>query len=566
MERRLLLISWRTIATLMAIPSASAVLQMVPLVQPLTMLWEISLIHHNTTNYGVDNFSYTISDGKGGTSTASIKVNLMRPFTWTGNTSNATNTNANWCGTSVTNPGLSGVCVGSGLAPSSGDIIVFDGSCSSPNCSPNMTSALSVNTIDIQSTFTGTITQNGNAITVSGGAFKMAGGIFVGGSANISLVAATEFSLTGTSQFTATSSNLSLSVSSATITPQLFNHNSGSVYFTGSSVNFTISNSVIFNNLHLNLNGAVSNFNGSIFSVNGTLNLNAASSGARLNNTTINVNGALSSSGSFGMPGSAVIKMVGSYTYLSGFLSAGTSTLEFSSPTATPIDFIPGTASYYNLTFSGVGNQANPINMGGGFANINGVLTMNSATGSAYISNGLLNVYGNNVVASNLGMISATNASIVLAGTGAQTVSGSSAAYIPNLTINNPIGAVTLSGNLKLSGTYTWINGSMTTTGSTLTFDSPTINSYLVTFGPVTYNNVTFAANSSTLYSFNSFLFAPSGAVNSTAGAAINMSGFALDCQSMSLSGAILTKGTGALTVNSVTQGTGALFGGTVNP
>lgn len=545
---------------------------------------------------GIDSFSYTVKNSKGSSKSVKITVNVMTPYTWTGQTGDGKwSTPNNWCGT-VSSPGFSGTC-GPGAIPTAAATAVFDGTCT--NCNANIDTNVNFGTLEMQSSYVGTITQQPTkTMAMTTGGWKMAGGNFVGGNSTITVGGTMDVS---SGNFTATFANLTLNTSSSNINPSTFNHNNGTVEFKTSNSSITIGNNVHFKNVNLFMTSGPSNFNGSIFYVDGDLNLNGAGTSIA-NNGTIYLGGNLTSAGARGMPGSLSIEMIGATSstisgvsgayipnlninktgaggislsgvvYLYGdfiyttasYFAANSSTLELHNSVLKPVVFKPNSITFNNLTFSGFGDTSNYIEMSGQSANVNGTLNLSGSSSTAYVYNGTFNVYGNISAASN-GVVGNSSTSIFIVGSTSQTISGVATAYIPNITINNTSGGVTLTGTLRLAGSYTWTSGSpMTTSGSTLLFDSPAINSYLITFGSATYDNVVFASvsNATTYNLYTSPLNALSV---STTAATINMNNNNMTCTTLSLSaGTGVYLSGGALTVNSASIGTGSYSSGNI--
>lgn len=154
---------------------------------------------------GVDAFSYAISDGHGGTSSATVTIKVMTPFTWTGAGGNSNwNQSGNWCGSLV-----AGVCAG-GPAPGASDTAIFDGTCSS-NCSATINASIDIGGLALNSGYAGTVTQGaGFSVTVETGGYSQAAGTFVGGSS--AMTDNGNFTMTG-GTFTSTSGTFTVSPS-----------------------------------------------------------------------------------------------------------------------------------------------------------------------------------------------------------------------------------------------------------------------------------------------------------------------------------------------------------------
>lgn len=216
----------------------------------------------NANSSGQDQFSYTVSDSNGDTATALVIINVMTPFTWTGNFGDGNWTSfGNWCG-SVTN----NACVG-GAAPSSSDIAVFDGTCTS--CHANINANVAVKGMRLNSGYVGTLTQQDNfTIAVGISHWNQYSGSFVGGNAKIKMQR--ELNLYGGS-FTSTSGLMELGYDAGSGTfydlriaaGAQFLHHSGIVRFVSSATSgggsykhlIDIANQVEFNHVEIKEGG-----------------------------------------------------------------------------------------------------------------------------------------------------------------------------------------------------------------------------------------------------------------------------------------------------------------------
>ncbi|PCJ60544.1 MAG: hypothetical protein COA79_08200 [Planctomycetota bacterium] len=200
--------------------------------------WELSLEGNSTL---ADKVTVKRSNASGGTyavlATGSIDYGnntnwvgliVIPDYTWLGGDGNW-NTGGNWQG---------------GAVPGSGNVAIFS-SISATNCT--IDAVVNVQGFDIQATYSGTISQNANAIAVGSSHWTQAGGGFAGGSATITTDGS--FILSG-GIFTSTSGTLSANAV-FTISGGTFNHNSGKVIW-GKDSNQTITtNGVSFYNIDL---------------------------------------------------------------------------------------------------------------------------------------------------------------------------------------------------------------------------------------------------------------------------------------------------------------------------
>ncbi|MBL7687536.1 MAG: hypothetical protein JNJ49_05835, partial [Bdellovibrionaceae bacterium] len=174
-----------------------------------------------------DSFTYTISDGRGGTDTATVTVNYQIPFTWIGSGADANwTTTANWLG---------------GAVPGASDTAYFNNQCTT-YCNPSINGNVSVLGLRMNTSFSGTIAQNNtNTITIGTSGWTQRAGTFTGGDSTITFSSGTFVQTGGT--FTATSGtilftqpaisgNLTLFSVGAAAT---FAHNSGTLQLNGHS-------------------------------------------------------------------------------------------------------------------------------------------------------------------------------------------------------------------------------------------------------------------------------------------------------------------------------------------
>jgi hypothetical protein len=241
--------------------------------------------------------------------------------------------------------------------------------------------------------YTGTISQGANTITISGVA-NFGGGIFAGGSADIIITG--NFTNSGTA-FTSTSGTLEFN-NNVDLTGGAFSHNNGSVRLNSISGNLTLNgNSPVLYNLELVGNGNAYNFtnsgdvtvshalsitgtsycriNGSAIDVTGDINISNTATGGggngqiNLNGTgTQFINGAaaagfgalpqfnINSSGTVNLTG--FISFAIGLVYTSGTVNPGTSTVCFTNTGTNSYD-ISGVLTLNNVTFLTGGTNGN---------------------------------------------------------------------------------------------------------------------------------------------------------------------------------------------------------------
>lgn len=469
-------------------------------------------------------------------STSQTETISINPFIWTGGGGDANwNTAANWSG---------------GAAPGSGNVAVFDNTCSA-NCSPSINVNINVSGVRVHTGYSGTITQGaGFTITLGTKGWTQLGGTFSGGNSSISSTGA--ITLAGGS-FTSTSGNFTASSNWTISNSPTFNTNSGTLVFNGA--NTITPGSVHYNNVTFSSSGATHSLNGGTMLIDGLLSLaSTATTSSLINSGTLKAYGNVTAS-SYGSMGNATLQVAGNAAgqTIAGITSANIPTLDIAAGTnnvtlsgtlllagsysVTSVGTLtttgstlifngggtitPGATHYNHVTFTGF---VKTYELGGATMHIDGTLTLASISSSppCTINAGTLMAHGD-VVTSNNGQQG--TAIVQLAGNAAgQTITGTSSAGIPNLTIDAGTNNVTFNGTVWVRGIYTLTSvGTLTTTGSTLTLTG----GGTITPGSVHYNNVTFASyvssyslGNGTMYidgtlSLASTSMSPPGSINS---------------------------------------------------
>lgn len=206
----------------------------------------------------------------------------------------------------------------------------------------------------------------------------------------------------------------------------------------------------------------------------------SSSGGGTFPNITVNKSGGvLTMSTSIAVVGTGGVGA--SWTWIAGELNAGTSTLTLQANTSST--FTPGTVRYYNLTLNDNSGTTRTMT---GTATVTHDLSI-PMTSTAALNGGTISVEGNitRTGAANLG----GTATILIAGQGNQTLSFSSAGYLPSVTINKPSGTLTLSGTVSVYTNWTWIKGKVDAGTSNVTVYANNSGSF--TPGPVQYYDVT---------------------------------------------------------------------------
>ncbi len=379
----------------------------------------------------------------------------------------------------------------SNTCPGSADIAVFD-STSTKNSTINSSFGGTVGQINIDAGYTGTITMARSLSTTQN--IVQASGSFTAGSQSLTIGG--DLNQTG-GTFTASSGTMTVT-RSFTIPATGFNHNNGTINFTGNvggtlTCNGTALNTVTFTNTNNKAIGATCSIN---LGNNPTV-------------TNISISGTVSGSGTLTATGSISF---GSTWVLSGF--TGLSVAQLSVGPGVTADF-----SSYSLTISGLfiqsgGTFTAPANMSiGGFSKSGG--TFNANGGTITVSNNSDNFFScTSSVSFNVIVFSHTS--------GTKTI---------NSTCTVPLGSSpTITGPLAVSGT---ISGSGTlTANSTLTLNSTAhVSGFsgITALGSITGSGTLTLSNDLTLSSTASvsgFSGLSVGGNLTNAGASLNLNAF----------------------------------------
>ena len=177
------------------------------------------------------------------------------------------------------------------------------------------------------------------------------------------------------------------------------------------------------------------------------------------------------------------------FTYTTGTVDAGTSTALFQLYDNGNNNLtVNSSLVFYNVQFAGfaVNIKKNII----GAMVVGGALTCDSQVDPVNINNGTISVRGNMSFTSN-GCLGTTV--IKAEGSGNQTITGVSSAYIPDFVINSSGGTVTLAGSLRFRYNFTYTAGTVDAGTSTAIFygyDNGTNN--LTVNNSINFNNVSF--------------------------------------------------------------------------
>lgn len=433
---------------------------------------------------------------------------------WVGGTSNSWKNKANWSNTSGTGSNFS--------VPGSSDTAYFD---SGGNIACTLDSLVNVRRFQIASSFTQTITQSTNTVTIGVGGAVLSGGTFAGGSANITLSGV--FTLSGCA-FTSTSGTFSTN-SNWTCSSGSFTHNSGKLSVAASmTLTSSVTGGITFHDVvfvptaanstytitsttAINVTGTLSiagtktsNFNTGTINIQGNLTTASGSAAGGGGTATFNFNG----SGAQSLTGNStngigrlpnvivnksadslslysIINCHGNWTATTNNVKPGTSVVVFTTTTST----ISGGPTFASLWLSAGGTYT----IASGTVTVKGTLGWGGgAAACPVINTGTLHAKGNidmsfNTQSSGTG----GTGTIVINGTGNQTLTGSvsGSGRMCNVEINKSSGTLTLTDNILAMENWTYTAGTINAGTSTVGFSgSKTIS------GTHTLSNITFGA------------------------------------------------------------------------
>jgi hypothetical protein len=346
----------------------------------------------------------------------------------------------------------------------------------------------------------GTVTQGIYNIIVGSTGAVLSGGTFSGGSGTITFTGSCTISgtaFTSTSAAFSTNSNFTLSSGS-------FSHNGGTMKFTASctitaSVTFTMDTMEFNPSAHAGYNIAGAGtinvatllrytniyqiaVSAGTIHVQGNINLGNTFSGTSAGGTgTVVLNGTTaqyiygnSAKGYSRLPSITINKSSGTlylvdiistqgsaFTYTAGTVDAGTSTIYFAGNKT-----FSGTLSLYNICFGGSASwtyNMSTITALGDFEIL--------GSSNAIFNGGTINVE-KNILITNMGTGGGGTTSIVLTGSGSQTITGSGTAgqgRLPGITVNKS-NTLILSSIISVSGSWTYTAGTVSPGTSTVAF------------------------------------------------------------------------------------------------
>lgn len=428
-------------------------------------------------------------------------------YSWTGLAgNNLWNDTANW---------------GTGIVPGSSDVAIFDNSCSGANCNVTINQSISVKGLDMQSTYTGTVTQGAFTVTTGTSDFVMAGGTFVGSTSAITI----------NQDYIQTGGTFTAGAQTITAKRNWTRSSAGTMTMTGSTVIFNGNNnrtidvsSAYFDNLDLEIPDYLTLTITGTTKVSGTLTINVGPGAPSVidagtieaeGNVVMQSNYAGSSTSTVRLTGTANQTITGTtgaqfvnleinktsgavnlagdiwvgstFNYISaGSFNPGTSKL--TTKAASTITLPAGGLNFYDMAF--ILDSISTSVSGKAIVARNLSIVCDGGT-SGQLSNGTIEVQGN-IDASITGsacMSRASPSTIIVNGSGAQTITGVANAVLPNLTINST-GSVSLSGTVEVGGNFTYTAGTFNAGTSTVKFGEGTAAT--ISGGSAHFNDVTF--------------------------------------------------------------------------
>lgn len=476
---------------------------------------------------GVETFSFTIVDSKGGALTQTMRIHVMTAYTWTGAFSSSWATVGNWCG-SISADKRS--CAGSASAPGATHTAIIDGTCVSANCTPtNSTLNISVAGLIINANG---FTQGNYTVTVgTTTGFSMSAGTFTGSSSNVTINGS--FTLSG-GTFNSTSGTLILSRNISISSTATFNHNNGTVDLNrqySSSNTLTLSSPVTFNHFVMRGHSSTTTISGTA-KVNGTMTTNSGTGLSTFNGGVVELYGDVVLNNS-NIAGSTVLRWKGSnnqtltgvgidanseapyldidksggvltfvgsipmryYSYTAGTIDAGTSLVYWQITYSSNASYNFSSIPFYDLNIRPHNGTATLL----GDMYVSRNLSISAATGNSTLNGHKIYVGGDLTMSSSgTGFMNPSTTTVVLNGSGNQTIdNGICTGVFPNVEIASTGGIVTIAGTPNFQN-FVYTSGVVQVTASTVTFHREYTASYVLTPGPVQFNNVNIRSSNST--------------------------------------------------------------------
>jgi hypothetical protein len=487
---------------------------------------------------GTDSIGYQISDGRGGTASATVSISFSVPYTWLGASSNIWSAATNWRG---------------GAVPTSTTRVFFNDQCT--NCNPALAANTTVYGIRMASGFAGSLNQGAYNLTSGQAGFYQAGGTLNGGSGTTELQHTVSIA-GGTFNASSGSTNINSLFGNLSVTPASFNAGSGTfvLQYTSSYEDIMYANitGTTFNNFKMSGYGQYYNLNNSTITVNGTLTCDAISSPSIFTDGTISAKGNVvltntgcNGTGHFDISGTGAqtvaatgstysLPVLGNVSYapaldlnnsggsitLSGSIVAGGFSYNGGTATADSTSTIiinksttisPNGFHFYNFGGDLWGSYVINLNNQSLYVDNKMYCSINSSNGTSF-TRGNVYVYGDisiNGYGCTEEALTTNSVTIELAGSNNQIVDSSNAVSasgaISGLKINKTGGSVTLNGaNLRINREFTYVNaGSVVTTGSTVTLGSNYSNALTINPGSFVFENFKVSSYNSALYLYS---------------------------------------------------------------
>lgn len=498
-----------------------------------------------TTFPASDSFTYTISDGRGGSATGTVNITFQIPYTWTGASNSLWSNTANWIG---------------GVVPTAANTVYFNNQCSS-NCNPTQEGSISIAGLRIDASYLGTINQaSGKTITVGGAGWLQNGGTFNGLDTNITVSG--DFTISGGSFKTSSAINAfsgnftdagtgSIDASVGTFrfqgtyatnpTITIANRNFNAVSFYGSSNNYTLigtmnvgSGGLVLRNSDYGcgiLSGII-NLTGNLTIDSTTNSAYVGCDGTAWIRLIGNSNQTISGNSYFGRTPKVEIASTGGTVYLtsnisiwngfkhtSGTIDSTGSAIKLNTYYNSTNNFEFNSTPFNHLYMTSSGTSVASVT---GLAIVSGDLHLtNRDYDTSYINGGQFDVSGNlyadgTAANTNLGMQGTSL--IRLVGSGPQNVYGiSNATYygtLPKLTINSS-GTVTFVDKIRIRNVFTHQSSAgIITTGSTISFMPGSGVTNIHDISGITFYNLELAGTDSSTLNFQNASATVNGSLN----------------------------------------------------
>ncbi len=420
---------------------------------------------------------------------------------WISGSNSTWNVSANWSSTSGG--------AGSAGVPGANDTAYFDGGMGGTSADGNDTLDIniSIKRLEISNTYNGVIIQGTRTVTIGTSGAVLSGGTFSGGSASITVSGA--FIISGCT-FTSTSGTFSTSAS-FTFSSGTFIHNNGTVSLTATSTfaiskaggatfynltfaptvataTFTITSTTAITVSNLVTVGGNKDYdlNGGTFHCTGNITVTNTLTGSGGGTMTLLIDGSgtqtLTGTGTWAsgrLPKITITKsltdtlkllnaisVTGDWTYNSGIIKYGTSAVIFVGGQTITGSHKLGIVQFYH--------QSTYTITSGDTLSVAGTLYLGTSGLNPILNTGIIRAEGNiDISTSTSGANGGGTATILIAGTGAQSLLGSTtggAARICNIKIDNPGYTLTIFDKLTILGNWTHISGTINPTTSTLLF------------------------------------------------------------------------------------------------